>query len=195
MHPTVQLVAGLGNPGDEYARTRHNAGFWLVDALAVRQCVKLSHARKFKGETGELTLGGQSFHLLKPATFMNRSGEAVASAAAFYKIPPDRLLVVHDDIDLPPGIARLKRGGGAGGHNGLRDIIGALGDNADFLRLRIGVGHPGQASEVMDYVLKPPPAAERKLILEAIDKALDALPLVLAGELEKAMQRLHTSQA
>lgn len=192
MHPGIDLVVGLGNPGEQYARTRHNAGFWLVDALAERQCVKLKLERKFKGEAGELTLDGHAFRLLKPKTYMNNSGEAVAAMARFYQISPQRLLVVHDEIDLPPGVARLKRGGGSGGHNGLRDIIAAFGEEAEFLRLRIGVGHPGQASEVINYVLKPPASGERKLILEAIDRAIEVLPLVIGGNLEQAMQRLHS---
>jgi PTH1 family peptidyl-tRNA hydrolase len=192
LQPTIQLVAGLGNPGDEYARTRHNAGFWLVDLLAERQGARLAAARKFKGEAGETTLAGHAFHLLKPRTYMNNSGAAVAAMASFYKVPPERIMVVHDEIDLPPGVARLKRGGGAGGHNGLRDIIAALGDQAGFVRLRIGVGRPQHSADVIDFVLKPPPAAERRLIDEAIDRALEALPLAVGGELEKAMHRLHT---
>jgi PTH1 family peptidyl-tRNA hydrolase len=192
LQSAIRLVAGLGNPGAEYAQTRHNAGFWLVDALAERERIQLSPARKFFGETGEVNIAGLAVHLLKPSTFMNRSGRAVAAMANFYKIGPDQLLVVHDEIDLPPGVVRLKRGGGSGGHNGLRDVIESLGNEAGFLRLRIGVGRPERAEEVIDYVLRRPPETERALIRQAIDKALAAMPLIIAGEVEKAMQRLHT---
>ncbi len=193
MGEAIQLIVGLGNPGSRYAQTRHNAGFWLLDALAARTGGRFSEERRFFGEAARVTVDGHDCRLLKPATFMNRSGQAVTAVAAYFKVPPARLLVVHDDIDLPPGAARLKRGGGHGGHNGLRDIIKAL-DSRDFWRLRLGVGHPGVREAVVDYVLHPPGVAERQLIETAIEAALEVLPLVVAGEQERAMHILHSQQ-
>lgn len=190
MQPPVELIVGLGNPGDKYERTRHNAGFWFIDALARRAGAELRSEKRFLGETARADVDGRACHLLKPATFMNRSGQSVAALARYFRIPVESILVVHDEIDLPPGTARLKRGGGHGGHNGLRDIVSALGGG--FARLRLGVGHPGSSDEVVDYVLRTPSAAERALIEEAMDAAAAVLPQVLAGEMEKAMNRLHT---
>lgn len=190
MQPSIDLVVGLGNPGRKYERTRHNAGFWLVDAVAEQAGVAFKAEKRFAGETAQVTMDGQACHLLKPATYMNRSGQAVTAMANYFRVPVERILVVHDDIDLPPGTARLKRGGGHGGHNGLRDIVAALGSG--FARLRLGVGHPGHSDDVVDYVLRTPPADERALIMEAIGEAVDVLPQVLAGDSEKAMNRLHT---
>lgn len=192
----VALLAGLGNPGEKYERTRHNAGFWLVDELSRTLGAQLRAERRFSADIATANLAGHSLHLLKPATFMNRSGQAVGACARYYQVPPEQVLIVHDEIDLAPGVVRLKRGGGAGGHNGLRDIIAAFGGKQDFLRLRIGVGRPGPSADgVVDYVLKAPPAAERALIDEAIARALAVMPLIAAGEAERAMQQLHTANA
>ncbi len=194
MQPPVELIAGLGNPGDKYSQTRHNAGFWLLDALARRLGAEFMPEPRFNGETANGEIGGRRVRLIKPATFMNLSGQAVGAVARYFRIAPESVLVVHDEIDLPPGVVRIKRGGGHGGHNGLRDIVSVFGGDAGFLRLRIGVGHPGNADEVVDYVLKTPPADERSLILEAIDRALAVLAQVVAGDTEKAMHRLHSAR-
>jgi peptidyl-tRNA hydrolase, PTH1 family len=186
----VQLVAGLGNPGPKYTETRHNAGFWFADALARRHGGTFRQENKFAGEVARITLGGRDVWLLKPQTFMNRSGQSLKLLAAFYRIPVEAILVVHDEIDLPPGEARLKRGGGHGGHNGLRDIMAHLGGN--FLRLRLGVGHPGHKDQVVDYVLHRPTREEETDLLGSIDRALDVMPEVAAGELERAMHKLHS---
>lgn len=193
MQAPVELIAGLGNPGDKYVHTRHNAGFWLLDALARRLGAEFVPEARFSGDTASGQFDGNRLRLIKPTTFMNRSGQAVGALARYFRIPPERVLVVHDELDLPPGVARIKRGGGHGGHNGLRDIIAAFGGDAGFLRLRLGIGHPGQADQVVDYVLRSPPAAERELIVEAIDRALAVLPQVVAGDTEKAMHRLHSA--
>ncbi len=193
MQPPVELIAGLGNPGERYDQTRHNAGFWLLDALARRLGVGFIAESRFHGGTAAVEIDGRRVRLIKPATFMNRSGQAIGALARYFRIAPENVLVVHDEIDLPPGVARLKRGGGHGGHNGLRDILAAFGGDAGFLRLRIGVGHPGTAREVVDYVLKTPPAAERALIDDAIGRSLEVLGQAVAGETEKAMHRLHSA--
>jgi peptidyl-tRNA hydrolase, PTH1 family len=187
---SVLLIAGLGNPGPEYEQTRHNAGFWFVDELVRREGLSLRAEPKFHGEVGRLALAGRDCWLLKPSTFMNRSGQSVAAMAAFYKVPAESILVVHDELDLPPGTARLKRGGGHGGHNGLRDLVSRLG--SEFLRLRIGIGHPGNSHQVVGYVLHRPSREDEVLIRDAIDDALEVLPLVLSGEPEKAMHKLHS---
>lgn len=189
-HCPVQLVAGLGNPGPRYSETRHNAGFWFVDALARRHGGGFRPEGKFAGEVTRVRLDGCETWLLKPQTFMNRSGQSLKLLSAFYRIPVESILVVHDEIDLPPGEVRLKRGGGHGGHNGLRDIIAHLG--RDFLRLRIGVGHPGHKDQVVDYVLNRPARDEAAAMLESIDRALDVMPDVAAGALERAMHKLHS---
>lgn len=188
--PALALVVGLGNPGPQYAQTRHNAGFWFADELARRHGGRLRLDSRFGGEVGTLELGGRRLWLFKPMTFMNRSGQAVAGFAGFYKIPPPALLVAHDDLDLPPGTARLKRAGGHGGHNGLRDIMRHLG--SDFLRVRLGIGHPGDSREVIDYVLRRAPADEQRLLEEALRAAADEFPRVVEGQLERAMQALHS---
>ena len=192
---SIDLIVGLGNPGPEYEFTRHNAGFWFVDELARQAKLSFKFETKFQGAVCKYPAPGNAPRdcwLLKPHTFMNKSGQPIASLAGFYKIPAENILVVHDDLDLPPGTVRLKQGGGHGGHNCLRDIIAHIGDN--FLRLRIGVGHPGKGNDVVNYVLKRAPAAEQKLIDDALAEAYTALPLILNGEIEKAMQRLHTSK-
>ncbi len=190
MPNSIECIIGLGNPGPKYAATRHNAGYWFVDEIGRRHGALLRPERKFAGETGRLELAGHRCWLLKPTTFMNRSGQAVGALARFYRIPVERLLVVHDDLDLPPGNVRLKRGGGHGGHNGLRDIMAALGSR-DFYRLRIGIGHPGHKEEVVDYVLSPPAREESILIRSAIDRAADQLRPILEGRLEQVMNNLH----
>lgn len=191
----IKLIVGLGNPGTEYRGTRHNAGANFVDQLARDSGLELRADTKFFGLTGQLTLSGHDLRLLIPTTFMNRSGKAVAAIAGFYKIAPEEILVAHDELDIAPGTARFKRGGGHGGHNGLRDIIPALGNNRDFHRLRIGIGHPGHASKVSGYVLSAPSSADRERIDASIDEAIHSLPLLLDGDEVKAMTRLHSFSA
>lgn len=187
----VQLVVGLGNPGNQYRDTRHNAGAEFVIELAHRYGVTLTAESRFSGLSGRLQAEGMDLRLLIPTTFMNHSGRAVAAVANFFKIPATDILVAHDELDFEPGTARLKDGGGHGGHNGLRDISKAVGDS--YLRLRLGIGHPGQARDVSDYVLTRAPAAERSQLADTIDEAIRALPLLAAGDWAKATQRLHTT--
>ena len=191
----IKLIVGLGNPGSEYRGTRHNAGADFSEALARVTGITLRAESRFFGLAGQLTLAGHDLRLLIPTTFMNRSGKAVAAMATFYKIAPQQILVAHDELDIPPGSARFKRGGGHGGHNGLRDIIPALGNDNDFYRLRIGIGHPGHASRVTGYVLGAPSAEDRLRIDASISEAISALPLLLAGDEVKAMTRLHSFSA
>ena len=192
---TIKLIVGLGNPGNEYRGTRHNAGADFVEELA-RQCnCSLQAESKFWGMTGRLTLSGHDLRLLIPTTFMNRSGKAVAAMAQFYKIAADEILVAHDELDIPAGTARFKRGGGHGGHNGLRDIVPSLGNDKNFYRLRIGIGHPGHASKVTGHVLGAPSQVDRSRIDASIDEAIAALPLLLNGDDTKAMTRLHSFSA
>ncbi len=193
MSSPIQLIVGLGNPGAKYEPTRHNAGFWLVDELARRHGGALRSESKFHGEVGRLGIAGKDVWLLKPMTYMNRSGQAVAALARFYKIPVESILVAHDELDLPPGGVKLKQGGGHAGHNGLRDICAQLG--RDFLRMRIGIGHPGHASEVTGYVLGKPSPDERVLIERAVDECIEAVPDIVAGEQQKAMHRLHSRRS
>jgi PTH1 family peptidyl-tRNA hydrolase len=188
------LVVGLGNPGDRYAQTRHNAGFWFVDGLARRHGGSFRADKKFHGEVTRIAIDGRECLLLKPATFMNRSGLSVASLANFYRIEPAAILIAHDEIDLPPGNLRVKQGGGHGGHNGLRDIVPALG-SPDFWRLRIGVGHPGSKDQVVNYVLGRASADEQRAIDAALTEAADNFPLMLAGEIGKAQQTLHSRKS
>jgi PTH1 family peptidyl-tRNA hydrolase len=189
----VELIVGLGNPGPNYERTRHNAGADLVLELAKSLHVELKHESKFFGDTARVTLDGHDVRLLIPSTFMNLSGKSVNALAKFYQIAPEAILVVHDELDKPPGEARFKKGGGHGGHNGLRDTIKCLGNNKEFARLRIGIGHPGKAKQVADYVLKKASPNDQQLIINSIDDALRALPLAVAGEWEKAMLKLHSA--
>ncbi|MBI4696071.1 MAG: aminoacyl-tRNA hydrolase [Gammaproteobacteria bacterium] len=189
MAERIDLIVGLGNPGAEYERTRHNVGFWLVDRLAAQAGTAFRREAKFHGHACQTKLAGGTLHLLKPSTFMNRSGTAVAAASRYLKIEPAAILVVHDDLDLPPGTARLKRGGGHGGHNGLRDITGQIG--AEFARLRLGIGHPGHAREVVNYVLEPPRAEERDPIDDAIDRALAEIARIVSGEFDIVMNTLN----
>lgn len=190
----IQLIVGLGNPGAQYEQTRHNAGFWFVEAIARRHGGSFKSENKFLGEACKVLVEGKELWLLKPMTFMNKSGQAIAALARFYKIDPENILVAHDELDLPPGAVRLKQGGGHGGHNGLRDTITQLGGSRDFQRLRIGIGHPGHSSQVTGYVLGKAPADEQRLMEQAIDDALDILPLAVNGELQKAMNQLHSTR-
>ena len=186
----IKLFVGLGNPGTEYGATRHNAGFWWVDALASKLGARLVPERAYQALAARaITVHGPVW-LLQPMTFMNRSGVSVATLARFFKIDPAQILVVHDELDLLPGQAKLKFSGSAAGHNGLKDIHGQLG-TPDFWRLRLGVGHPGVKAEVIDYVLKKPSADHRVEIDKAIEKSLDAVDLLLAGDMDKALARIH----
>lgn len=190
----IKLIVGLGNPGSDYDRTRHNAGQDWVAELARQHAQPLSPTPKFFGLSSRITLGGKDLRLLVPTTFMNRSGQAVAAISQFYKIPTENILVVHDELDLEPGIARLKVGGGHGGHNGLRDIIASQGNNKNFGRLRIGIGHPGNAKMVANYVLKRAQASEQEAIDDAIYESLNAVPDLTSGDWEKAMRELHSKK-
>jgi len=186
------LIAGLGNPGPKYARTRHNAGFWFVDELNRRHGLPLKEERKLKGRAARVCIAGIDAVVLTPETFMNESGQSLRAAIDFYKIPVERVLVAYDDLDLPPGTVRLKKGGGHGGHNGLRSIFQHLGSPA-FRRLRIGIGHPGQAQQVLPWVLGRARPDEEQAIVEAIDRAADVLPEILAGNDNRAMTALHSA--
>ena len=189
----IKLIVGLGNIGAEYEATRHNAGFWLLDALARENGAGFKNERGFHGAVAKIG----SAWLLKPSTFMNRSGQAVQALATFYKILPDEILVVHDELDLPPGGVKMKKGGGHAGHNGLRDIQARLA-TTDFWRLRIGIGHPRELQleqEVIDFVLKRPSREHQGLIDEAMGKALAVMPQVIAGAMEAAMMTLHSKRA
>jgi PTH1 family peptidyl-tRNA hydrolase len=189
----MKLIVGLGNPGRKYEATRHNAGFWFVDEVARAARAEFRREARFSGEVARVP--GSDAWLLKPDTFMNESGRAVAALASFYRIAPDEILIAHDELDLPAGGVRLKFGGGLSGHNGLRDVAPALG-TPDFWRLRIGIGHPrdlaASEQEVVDYVLHAPRAEERKAIDEALDKAMGVWPLVAAKDMQAAMLKLHT---
>jgi PTH1 family peptidyl-tRNA hydrolase len=189
----IRLFVGLGNPGTEYEATRHNAGFWWVEALADRLKVRLAPERAYQGLVARANLPGGPVWLLEPMTFMNRSGVSVAGLARFFKIAPQEILVVHDELDLQPGEAKLKLGGSAAGHNGLKDIHAMLG-TLDFWRLRIGIGHPGVKAEVPNYVLKKPSAEHRTEIEKAIERSLESLDLMLAGDMSKAMMKVHADK-
>ena len=191
----VQLIVGLGNPGPEYDQTRHNAGALFVERVAESQRVNLSVDRKYFGLVGKFVNQGREVRLLIPTTYMNRSGQSVAALANFFKIKPEEILVAHDELDMPPGVAKLKQGGGHGGHNGLRDIIAQLGNQNNFHRLRLGIGHPGHASLVSGYVLGRAPRSEQELLDKSIDFALDVLPEILAGDWTVAMRKLHSQKA
>ncbi|MGH8383454.1 aminoacyl-tRNA hydrolase [Pseudomonas sp.] len=191
----IQLIVGLGNPGPEYEQTRHNAGALFVERIASAQRVNLTAERKYFGLTAKFSHQGKDVRLLIPTTYMNRSGQAVAALANFFRIAPDAILVAHDELDLPPGVAKLKKGGGHGGHNGLRDIIAQLGNNNDFHRLRLGIGHPGDSSKVSGFVLGKAPRAEQEKLDASIDFALGVLPDILAGDWTRAMRELHSQKA
>lgn len=186
----IRLIVGLGNPGPEYEHTRHNAGFWWVDGAARALGAGLAFDRSYHGQVARVNLAQGPVWLLQPMTFMNLSGKAVAPLARFFKITPEQILVVHDELDLPPGQMKLKQGGSAAGHNGLKDIQAQLGA-PDFWRLRLGIGHPGHRAEVANYVLRKPPLDERLAIDKCVDDSLAALPLLLDGKLQDAMMKIH----
>ncbi|MYM72572.1 aminoacyl-tRNA hydrolase [Duganella sp. FT134W] len=190
----IRLIVGLGNPGPEYEQTRHNAGFWLVDNLANDVGARLQRESKYNAMVAKAVIAGQEVYLLEPLTYMNRSGQSVGALCRFFKINADEVLVVHDELDLMPGIARLKKGGSAGGHNGLKDITAALGTQ-DYWRLRLGIGHPrtlNLAQQVADFVLHRPRREDQDLIERAIDKSLLVMPLIVKGEFPNATMKLHT---
>jgi PTH1 family peptidyl-tRNA hydrolase len=189
----LKLIVGLGNPGREYARTRHNAGWWFVDELAARYRGSWRAEAREHTELARVQLEGTELWLLKPTSHMNNSGGPLATVAKFYRMSPPEILVVHDEIDLPPGVARLKKGGGHGGHNGLRDVIAHIG--ADFWRLRLGVGHPGAKELVLGSVLDRPTGAEQQAIDEALSRSLEIVPELLRSGAEKAMHKLHSANA
>lgn len=191
----IQLIVGLGNPGPEYEQSRHNAGALFVERLARQQGVSLSADRKYFGLVGKFSHQGRDVRLLIPTTYMNRSGQSVAALANFFRIPPAAILVAHDELDMPPGTAKLKVGGGHGGHNGLRDIIAQLGNQNSFHRLRLGIGHPGDKNLVSGFVLGRAPRSEQEKLEASIDFALDVLPEMLAGDWTKAMHKLHSQKA
>ncbi|WP_151635503.1 aminoacyl-tRNA hydrolase [Noviherbaspirillum aerium] len=189
----IRLIVGLGNPGPEYEQTRHNAGFWLVDQLAGS---RLTRESRYNALAAKTSIAGQEVWLLEPQTFMNRSGQSVGALARFYKIAADDILVVHDELDLPPGAAKIKKGGSSGGHNGLKDITAALGTQ-DYWRLRIGIGHPRTLNlqqPVVDFVLHRPRKDEQPLIDEAISKSIDVIPMLCEGKFEAAMMKLHSAK-
>lgn len=192
MNTPVQLIVGLGNPGSQYEHTRHNAGADFVHALAENCNTQLKHEKKFFGVTGKASIDSVDVRLLIPDTYMNLSGKAVAAVAGFYQIPPEAILIAHDELDLNPGIARLKLGGGHGGHNGLKDIIKALGNSRDFARLRLGIGQPRHITEVIDFVLSKAPQAEQQLMDQSINNAIQVIPLLAIGRWNFAMTALHS---
>jgi PTH1 family peptidyl-tRNA hydrolase len=187
----IRLIVGLGNPGADYVDTRHNAGFWLADMIAAEQSVAFRFEKRDNAAESKFKAEGKDIHLQKPQTFMNRSGQPLASLARYFKIAPEQVLVIHDELDLPPGTNRIKQGGGHGGHNGLRDIINQLGSR-EFFRIRVGIGHPGDASQVVNYVLHKPSNADANAIDTANRDTLAVMPQIYAGRIDKAMQALHT---
>ncbi|NHB96644.1 aminoacyl-tRNA hydrolase [Photorhabdus stackebrandtii] len=191
----IKLIVGLANPGAEYAQTRHNAGAWYLDLLARSHNQPLKEESKFFGYTTRINICGHDVRLLVPTTFMNLSGKSVAALASFYRIQPDEILVAHDELDLPPGVAKMKLGGSHGGHNGLKDIQNKFGNNPNFYRLRIGIGHPGDKNKVVGFVLGKPPASEQKLIDDAIDEALRCTDILMKQDMDKAINRLHSFKA
>ena len=194
MQSPLRLIIGLGNPGSEYAETRHNAGFWFCERLARELGTSFSRESRYHGLVAKTRHSGEDLWMLMPQTFMNRSGQAVKALAHFYRIEPAEMLVVHDELDIPPGQMRLKFGGGLGGHNGLKDITAHLGTQ-DYWRLRVGIGHPGDRNEVINYVLKPPRREEREEIDIALDRALLAWPTLAKGEFNAATQKINSKPA
>ena len=188
----ISLIAGLGNPGPGYAQARHNAGYWFLDALQQRTVFSYRSETRFRAELADILVGGQKLRLLRPTTWMNESGGPVSAVARYFGIEPAQVLVVHDDLDLPPGIARLKRAGGHGGHNGLRSIFQELGSQ-DFARLRLGIGHPGSPNDVTDYVLRTPSVDDRNAIGDVIERTLDLFNGIAMGDWEKVMNQLHSN--
>ena len=191
----IKLIVGLGNPGEKYADTRHNAGEWLIERLARTFNFSLNNEPKYFGKTARAFIAGKEVRFLVPTTFMNLSGKAVAALANFYRIQPEEILIAHDELDLPAGVAKIKQGGGHGGHNGLRDSIAQLGNNKNFYRLRIGIGHPGDKNLVSAYVLNKPSPADQKLIEQALDEAVVGVEILIKDGVEKAMNRLNAFQA
>lgn len=188
----IKLIVGLGNPGSKYEETRHNAGFLLLDDLARSYSTSYASEKKFQGDLARTNIGSCDVRLLKPTTFMNLSGESVRAVAGFYRIEANEILVAHDELDIPPGTVKLKQGGGHGGHNGLRDIINHVG--RDFWRIRLGIGHPGDAKKVVSFVLQRAPKSETDLLQNSIDDVVREIPGIVTGEMEKAMQSLHTKK-
>ena len=188
----IKLIVGLGNPGDKYTDTRHNAGEWLIERLARRFNVSLNSESKFFGKTARTLVNGKEVRLLVPTTFMNLSGKAVGALASFYRIKPEEILVIHDELDLLPGTAKLKQGGGHGGHNGLKDIVAQLGNNNNFYRLRIGIGHPGHRDLVAGYVLNKPSPADRDALEKVLDEATDCVEMIFKDGMVKATNRLNS---
>ncbi|HHF7213042.1 TPA: aminoacyl-tRNA hydrolase [Haemophilus influenzae] len=188
----IKLIVGLGNPGDKYTDTRHNAGEWLIERLARRFNVSLNPENKFFGKTVRTLLNGKEVRLLVPTTFMNLSGKAVGALASFYRIKPEEILVIHDELDLPAGVAKLKQGGGHGGHNGLKDIVAQLGNDNNFYRLRIGIGHPGHRDLVAGYVLNKPSPADRDALEKVLDEATDCVEMIFKDGMVKATNRLNS---
>ncbi|WP_354668631.1 aminoacyl-tRNA hydrolase [Pseudoalteromonas sp. C2R02] len=189
---SIQMLVGLANPGPEYAKTRHNAGAWFIEQIAHRYNCTLKHDPKYHGLTGKVIIQNQEFKLLIPTTFMNLSGKSVGSLANFFKIPVENILVAHDELDLDPGTAKLKKGGGHGGHNGLKDIISKMANKKDFMRLRIGIGHPGHREQVTGWVLGKAPQSEQELMDAAIDEAVRCLEILAKDGVLKAQNRLHS---
>ena len=188
----IKLIVGLGNPGEKYADTRHNAGEWLIERLARRFNVSLNPENKFFGKTVRTLVNEKEVRLLVPTTFMNLSGKAVGALASFYRIKPEEILVIHDELDLPAGIAKLKQGGGHGGHNGLKDIVAQIGNNNNFYRLRIGIGHPGHRDLVAGYVLNKPSPADRDALEKVLDEATDCVEMIFKDGMIKATNRLNS---
>ncbi len=195
MSDKIELIVGLGNPGAKYTHTRHNAGADFVEQLASKLLVNLIEEKKYSGRYAKAHINGQKVHLIIPSTYMNLSGSSVAALANFYKILPQNILVAHDELDINPGTARFKKSGGHGGHNGLRDIISKLGNSRDFYRLRIGIGHPGIAKDVADFVLSKAPSSEQQLTQLATDEALHLSQQAIAGDWQLAMNKLHSFKA
>ena len=194
MSSPIRLIVGLGNPGKEYEATRHNAGFWFVDEVARTFGGIFKSESKYNGDTSKVLINGHDVFLLKPNTFMNRSGQAVAKLANFYKIPVDSILVAHDELDFEPGTTRLKVGGGHGGHNGLRDIISQMGNNKEFLRLRIGIGHPGSREQVTGFVLSKAKSDDQQQIEHTFNDVIRILPELVDGNIQVAMNNLHSNR-
>lgn len=188
----IKLIVGLGNPGDKYKDTRHNAGEWLVERLAQRLNFSLKEESKFFGKTARAVINGQEIRFLVPTTFMNLSGKAVGALATFYRIQPEQILIAHDELDLPPGTVKIKLGGGHGGHNGLRDSIAQLSNNKNFYRLRVGIGHPGDKNLVSAYVLSKPSPTDLTLIDKALEEATDCVEVLLKDGINKATNRLNS---
>ncbi|MGF1873448.1 aminoacyl-tRNA hydrolase [Photobacterium indicum] len=195
MSNNIRLLVGLANPGAEYAKTRHNAGAWVVQELARVHNVNLREESKYFGVTGRITTNGQDLRLLIPTTYMNLSGKSVAALANFFQIKPEEILIAHDELDLPPGVAKFKKGGGHGGHNGLRDTISKMGNNKEFYRLRVGIGHPGDKNKVANFVLGKAPVKEQECIDAAVDEAVRCMDILLKDGLNKAQNRLHSFKA